>query len=153
MSTTKEILNEVKAVLEADSTLKVYVQKIELGLRRGIPQQDFPIIMVEPATVIEAYQAFPQIDAHFGIVVAGYTRAFDLEARLVGDANYKGILELEKDIKLALGLKYPTLNGQVIEFTFPRTEFGVSNELAEFPVRGVLIELDLHYRTQMDTRS
>jgi hypothetical protein len=111
MSTTKEILNEVKAVLEADGMLKVYVQKIELGLRRGIPQQDFPIIMVEPATVIEAYQAFPQIDAHFGIVVAGYTRAFDLEARLVGDANYKGILELEKDIKLALGLKYPTLNG------------------------------------------
>jgi len=153
MSTTRDMLIEVRNVLAADATLASYVQKFELGLRRGIPPQDFPIIMVEPATVTEAYPAFPQVDAQFGIVVAGYTRAFDLEARLVGDANYKGILELEKDIKLALGLTYPTLNGRVIEFTFPRTEFGVSNDLAEFPARGVLIDMTLHYRTQLDTRS
>ena len=153
MSTTKEMLNEVKAVLSADATLVSYVQKFELGLRRNIPEQDFPIIMIEPATITETYPAFPQVDARFGLVIAAYTRAWDVDVRIIGDTNYKGIVDLEKDIKLALGLKYPTLNGKVLEFTLPRTEFGLTEELAAFPARGVLIDMELHYRTQLDTRT
>jgi len=155
MSTTKTILNQLKTTLSADPTLSAagYIQKVELGLRAMIPEQDFPLIMIEPDAINENAQAFPQIDGHFIVLIAAYTRVFDVETQMVGDANYKGVLDLEKDIKLALGLQYPTLNGTVLEFTFPKTEFVVRQDMAKFPVRGVLIQVDLHYRTRLDTRT
>ncbi len=153
MSVTLDILNQVKTVLSNDATLKAYVQRFELGARRNIAKSDYPIILIEPGTQTESYIAYPKVDGHFIVTVVGYTHVYDIEVQMTGDANYKGVLQMENDIKLALGAKYPTLNGTVIEFTFPRTEFGVRHDLAEFPVRGVAIDVDLHYRTQLDTRT
>lgn len=154
MSTTKAILQQVQTVLKADATLSAYVgTRVHLGLRRNVGELDFPVIFLEPDVIAEDYPAYPKVDANLSILLAAYTRSFDLDSQLVGDANYKGVLDLEKDIKAALGATYPTLNGTVIEFTFPRTEFGVREDLAQFPVRGITIQVDLHYRTQLDTRT
>lgn len=154
MSTTKAILQEIQTVLKADATLKTYVgDRIHLGIRRNVADLNFPVIFLEPDVIAEVYPAFPKVDGNLSILIAAYTRSIDLDSQLIGDVNYKGVLDLEKDIKLALGLTYPTLNGTVIEFTFPRTEFGVREDLSSFPVRGITIQVDLHYRTQIDTRT
>lgn len=158
MSTTKAILQEIQTVLKADATLKAatYVSdRVYLGSRRNAADLSFPLIFVEPDGTSEVVPAYPKVDGTLRVLLACYTRAIDLDAQLVGDANYKGILELEKDVKAALGAKYPDLGvaGLTIEFTFPRTEFGVREDLAAFPVRAVLIEMELHYRTDLAART
>ncbi len=155
MTTTKAILNQVKSTLAADPTLSTnYMKQFYLGMRANIPEQDFPLVMLDVMAVNEAYPNFPTVDGHFLMLVAAYTRVFDADAQLIGDANYKGVLDLENDVKLAFGLQYPTLGlTGLMEFTFPKTEFVVRDDMAKFPVRGVLIQVDLHYRTRLDTRT
>lgn len=158
MSTTKAILQEIQTVLKADATLKAdsYVKdRVYLGVRHNVSDLSFPVIFIEPETITEVVPAYPKIDGTLRVLLACYTRTLDLDAQLVGDANYKGILELEKDVKAALGAKHPDLGvaGLTIEFTFPRTEFGVREDLASFPVRGVVIDMELHYRTDLTART
>ncbi|GEM_PF-1503084 len=158
MATAKQVLNQVKTTLDADATLavstKAYIQRIDLGLRRGIARADFPCIQIEPAMLTEAAVAYPNLDCHLLVHIIAYTQVFDIPTLLKGDANYKGVLDLEQDIKKALGALFPTLGlTGLIEFTFPRTEFTISDNVAEFPVRGVIIDMDCHYRTTLDTRT
>lgn len=158
MATAKQVLNQVKATLDADSTLavstKAYIQRIDLGIRRGLARADFPCIQLEPATQTELAVAYPNLDCHLLIHLVAYTHVFDLPTLLTGDSNYKGILDLEQDIKKALGAQFPTLGlSGLLEFTFPRSEFTISDNVAEFPVRGVIIDMDCHYRTDLGTRT
>lgn len=159
MATAKQVLNQVKTVLDADATLavatKAYIKRIDLGLRRGLAKADFPCIQIEPAVQTESVEPYPNVDAHLMLHIVAYTHVFDIPVLLTGDANYKGVLDLEQDIKKALGsYQFPTLGlSGLIEFTFPRTEFTISENVAEFPVRGVIIDMDCHYRTTLDTRT
>jgi hypothetical protein len=158
MATAKAVLNKVKAVLDADATLavstKAYIQRIDLGLRKGLARADFPCIQIEPGVQTEIAAAYPNLDCHLLLHVIAYTHVFDIPTLLTGDANYKGVLDLEQDIKKALGALFPTLGlTDLIEFTFPRTEFTISENVAEFPVRGVIIDMDCHYRTDLGTRA
>ena len=154
MSTTKAILQQVQTTLKADATLLAYVgDRVYLGQRRNLTDVDFPCIFLEPETIVEEYAAYPKIDGNLRILIAAFTRTHDLDAQLIGETTAKGILELEKDIKAALGAQYPTLNNTVIEFLFPRTEFGVREDLASSPVRALVIEMELHYRTDLAART
>lgn len=153
MSTTKAILEKVRDVLREDATLVDYLKaRVHLGDRKNVPDADFPIVFIEPESSDEEDVSYPEIDATLRILLAGYTRAFDLEAQVVGDANYKGILDLEKDIKHALGQDLE-LGGQALKVTFPRTDFGLREDLASQPVRTVLITVAVLYRTNLATRS
>ena len=153
MSTPKDIIQEIKSVLELDSTLKGYIQKFYLGMREGIPQQDFPVIMIEPASNSEAMLMTDVIENTLRVTIIAYTRAYDLAVQLEGDTNYKGITDLELDIKKALDAKWPTLNSKALMFNYTRSEFAIAENPTDFPVRGVFIDVDIRFRTTLTTRT
>ena len=153
MSTPKDIIQEIKLVLEADTVLKGYIQKFYLGIREGIPQQDFPVIMIEPASNTETQLMTDRIENTLRVTIIAYTRAYDLDVQLEGDSNYKGITDLELDIKKALDAKWPTLNDKALIFNYTRSEFAISENPTDFPVRGVFMDLDIRFRTTLTTRT
>ncbi len=153
MATPQAVYTQVRDTLKNAAGLS-YMKQVFDGLRRGVPAGDYPCLMLEPTTNLETPAAYPILDGHLHILIAAYMRDFDVDAQLLGDANYKGIFTLELDVKKALGAQYPTLGlSGLLEFEFPTTEYERRSDLAEFPVRGVLIEVDVHYRTQLDTRT
>jgi len=143
----EDIWNQVKSVLENDATLSSYVKAVYEGMRSRIPTA--PCIILEPVANREKDVSIPsRIEGVFTIMIFGVIRAYDVGKQIVGDADHKGILDMEQDIKKALGA-YPNLNGTCIYFEFPNTIF----DFSEYPIRRVDIELAVHYRQDFKTRA
>jgi len=143
----EDIWNQVKTILESDTTLSGYVKEVYEGMRSRIPNA--PCIILEPIQNTEKDVSLPErIESIFRIMIFGIIRAYDQGKQIVGDTENKGILDMEQDIKKALGA-YPDLNGTCIYFEFPDTRF----DFSEYPIRRVDIELAVHYRQDFKTRS
>lgn len=143
------ILSEVKNILENDTTLSSYVKIVFLGMRARIPDGQIPCIILEPIQDTETDISIPQqVEGVFRIMVFGTMMAYDMEKQIIGDETHKGILDMEQDIKKALG-QYPDLNGKCIYFEFPDTRF----DFSEYPIRRVDVELAAHYRQDFTNRT
>jgi len=153
MSTPKDVLTEVKSVLTADATLAGYVKRVVLGLREAVPDTDYPIIMIEPAQLGEEELMSDFADGLLRVTIVAYTKNWDIEGQLTGDANYKGVLDIENDIKKALAAVWPSLNGKAATFDFTQSEFAISDASSAFPLRGVFMDLDVRFRTSFSART
>jgi len=143
----EDIWNQVKSILKSDTILSGYVKEVYEGMRSRIPNA--PCIILEPLADPERDVSIPnEVEGTFRIMVFGIIRAYDQAKQIVGDATHKGILDMEQDIKKALG-QYPDLNGTCNYFEFPDTRF----DFSEYPIRRVDIELAVHYRQDFKTRT
>ncbi len=154
MSTPKELFNEVKAILAADSVLSTYVNRIYERERDNLNGSKRTVIMLEPSDVIEKSESYP-LEATFVLVITGYMLESDPE-RSINDGSRKKIMDLEQDIKNALR-PYYNLNGTCTAFKFSSSKFdikkyswGHKDRLRQPPVYGVEIYMNIGYVPTFD---
>jgi len=145
----ENIFNKVKLILENDVELKKYIKVIYAGTRDNIPINMFPVIILEPINSPEKSITMPHnTEITFTITIFGYIKIIDVDKQIVGDATLKGILDLDFDIKHALGA-YIDLSGECLYFEFPNTRFDFSS----FPFRGIEIDMAIKLRQSFVTRA
>lgn len=143
------IFNKVKTILETDTILKAYIKIVYAGTRDNIPLNNFPCIILEPITAPEESITMPHnTEITFTITIFGYIKIFDVDKQIVGDTILKGILDLDFDIKKALGA-YLDLDGTCLYFSFPNTRYDFNS----FPFRGVEIDIKVTLRQDFVTRA
>jgi hypothetical protein len=143
------IFNKIKSILEADTELKKYIKIVYAGTRVNIPLQNFPCIILEPIIAPEESITMPHnTEITFTITIFGYIKIFDVDKQIVGDTTLKGILDLDFDIKKALGA-YIDLDGTCLYFSFPNTRYDFNS----FPFRGVEIDIKITLRQDFVTRA
>jgi len=142
------IFNKVKSILEADTTLSTYIKKVYAGTRKDVPTNNFPCIFLEPTKAPEKPVTMPHgLEIGFTITIFGYIKIYDIDKQIVGDATTKGILDVNFDIKKALGAN-ETLDGECINFEFLDTRFTFDS----YPFRGVEIDMEVILRQNFVTR-
>ncbi len=149
MSTPKEIYNEVVSILRADATLGAYVDAIYERERDNIDEGRRAVVMVEPSEVWEIDSYWPSQEI-FVIALLGWIVEPDPD-KAISDGVTKQILDLEFDIKYALG-GYPGLNGLCDSFVFytskfdrRRRSYGAGASLRRPPLYGVEISMEVFY--------
>jgi len=145
MSKPADVLNQLKTILENSSDLS-YVKNVFLGYREGITQ--FPVIILEPMRIVESDDIYGRQELRFSVAIIGFISVKDKERQIVGDANYKGILDFENDIKKAISADR-TLGGYAIHTTFIETRY----EFVEYPVRGLAIDIEVRFRQDTEART
>jgi len=144
----EDIWNKIKIILEEDTVLGTYIKIIYSGTRDDIPVNMFPCLILEPANAPEEAVTMPHnTEINFTATIFGYIKIFDVDKQIVGDTTTKGILDLNFDIKKALGA-HIDLDGECLYFSFPDTRFDFSS----YPFRGVEIDIKITLRQNFVTR-
>jgi len=142
------IWNKVKSILEEDIELKKYIKVVYAGTRDDIKVNMFPVLILEPTNAPEEPVTMPHnTEINFTITIFGYVKVFDVDKQITGDATTKGILDLNFDIKKALG-GHIDLDNECLYFSFPDTRFDFSS----YPFRGVEIDMKITLRQSFVTR-
>lgn len=149
--TAKDIINEVQAILEANTSLSVYVKKVYQGVRVDIQDVNFPCIILEPVMNTEKIELDSNVlqRLYLKLSINAYVRVSKMDLQISGDSTHKGILDIENDIKKALSAFYPALNDQAIHFKFLQSQY----DIQRWPIRGVSIEIDFYYQQNILTRA
>ena len=143
------IWDKIKSILEADIELKKYIKIVYSGTRDNIPVNMFPCIILEPISAPEEAVTMPHnTEINFTITIFGYIKIFDTDKQIVGDDITKGILDLNFDIKKALG-GHIDLDNECLYFSFPNTRFDFNS----FPFRGVEIDMNIVLRQNFIDRT
>jgi len=144
----EDVWNKIKTILEEDIELKKYIKIVYSGTRDNIPVNNFPCIILEPTNAPEEAVTMPhKTEINFTATIFSYIKIFDVDKQIVGDATTKGILDLNFDIKKALGA-HIDLDGECLYFSFPDTRFDFSS----YPFRGVEIDMKITLRQDFVTR-
>jgi hypothetical protein len=108
------VYNAVISTLENNPILAKYIKYIFKGLRYDIEPDSLPCIMVEPVSNNEIEKDLNQIkDIWMGLDIIAYAYSIiDTNKAIVGDENYRGILDIENDIRACLQSSY-TLGNKV----------------------------------------
>jgi hypothetical protein len=140
------ILNAIQDQLQASTNLSyVSDSNILLGVRERIPL--FPCILIEPINLDETEFAYTKQRLTLSIAIMGYIQVTDMDKQFVGDANIKGILDIENDIKLALDSDR-TLAGNAMHVIIRNSVYDFVN----YPVRSVTINVDILLEQTKATR-
>lgn len=143
------IWEKIKSILEDDTTLATYIKVVYSGTRDNIPVNMFPVIILEPTNAPEEPITMPHnTEVSFTLTIFGYIKIFDVDKQIVGDATTKGVLDLNFDIKKALGA-HEDLDGECLYFSFPNTRFDFNS----YPYRGVEIDMNIILRQDFVTRA
>ncbi len=128
-----------------NSSHLTYIKNVFKGFRYNIEPESMPCIMVEPVSNNEIEQDLNQYKKiYLNLEIAAFTYCVsDPEKVIVGDANYKGILEIENDIRACLVSSY-SLGGNVIDIKFDISLFDRYED--KYPIRGVLIPIKILYQ-------
>jgi hypothetical protein len=103
---------------------------------------------LEPTNAPEEAITMPhKTEINFTLTIFGYIKIFDVDKQIVGDVTNKGILDLNFDIKKALGA-HIDLDGECLYFSFPDTRFNFNS----YPFRGVDIDIKITLRQNFVTR-
>lgn len=152
--TQEGIIAQVQAVLLNDPVLSTYVKKVFMGVRTSVPDTNYPCIILEP----DGNQESDEQDTNklqrltLKLLINAYVRVIiptQNDFQIIGDATHKGSMNIEKDIKVALGAVYPNLDGNCIWFKFINT----INDIQHWPIRGISIEVHFYYQQDYLTRS
>ena len=144
----ESIFNKVKSILEEDIELKKYIKVVYAGTRDNIPTNMFPVIILEPTNAPEESVTMPNgTEINFTVTIWAYVKIFDVDKQIVGDATTKGVLDVNFDIKKALGA-HIDLDEECLYFSFPDTRFDFSS----YPFRGVEIDMKITLRQSFVTR-
>jgi hypothetical protein len=146
--TPASILSAIQSILKNSSDLKyVADDSIMLGVRENVAI--FPAILIEPTTdkVITSDFAFEQ--RLLTVNVTAYVQVYDKDHQLVGDANTKGVLDVENDIRKALSSD-TTLGLQGVYDA--QLLFSV-HDFEQYPIRGFAINMEVHYKQDRLTRA
>jgi len=144
----EDIWNKIKTILEGDDVLSTYIKIVYPGTRDNIPVNNFPCIILEPTNAPEEPVTMPHnTEINFIVTIWAYVKIFDVDKQIVGDDTTKGVLDVNFDIKKALGA-HIDLDGECLYFSFPNTRF----DFDSYPFRGVGIDMKITLRQNFVTR-
>lgn len=141
------IWQELKSTLENNPTLKDYVKIVFDGVRYNVEPDSCPCIMIEPVLNNEIetdMNQFKRIWFHVDIYAISSNVLDGFDKTIVGGRDYKGVLDIENDIRACLQSSY-TLGDNVYDVQFDPTEFARLDEL-KYPVRALVIPARILYR-------
>ena len=138
------VFNQVVTTLEGNDTLSEYVKNVFKSFRYNVEPSSMPCIYVDVAMNNEIQQ---EIHTHkklwLGLKIIAYTHNLTQpDKAVVGDEDYKGVLDIENDIRACLQSSY-TLGDKVIDIKFEPTVF---YDFKEFPYRGFEIPINVLYQ-------
>ena len=139
------IYNQLITTLENNATLSKYINNVFKGVRYNIEPASMPCIMVEPVQNNETEQdlnEYKKLYFSCDIVALTYC-ASDMDKAIVGNDVYKGVLDIENDIRACL-IASNTLGDRVIDIRFDPTSFDQYED--KYPVRGLLIPIRILYQ-------
>lgn len=141
------VWNKLKTTLEGSPILNGYIKVVFEGRRFDIEPNSLPCIMLEPTFNHEVIREVNNVaEIEMGVDVYAFSSAnhHEFNKTIVGDYNYKGILDIENDIRQVLSSSY-NLGGNVID-TRPETSEFDQIDFDKYPVRGVRIPLRIKFK-------
>lgn len=116
------------------------------GVREGMTK--FPMLIVEDGPDREEEYVYPVQRLKYTIFITGIIQVYDMDKQFVGDANIKGIKDIENDIYLALD-EDPTLSGKCIHMRSVGRDPG---DIADFPYRSFTINVEILFQQTKNVR-
>lgn len=132
-----------------------YIKKVFQGMRYGITHMSMPCIMLEPTGNNELLEKrdmnqWKDVLLSVDIIVATYAIT-NPDKSIVGDDNYKGVLDIENDIRATLTSSSSLANNNVLDIRIQPTVFGEDARITDtkYPARVMVIPIEIMYR-QLD---
>jgi len=136
----ESIFNKVKEILSGI----FYIKAIYDGDRPSNFRGSFPNITLEiVSNTTEEVEENNQRINLFRMMIAGAILVDDFNKQIVGDESFKGILDVERDIKSALFSFYPDLEGNCLYFSLSTVSYST---LESGNGRVIFIQADFYYR-------
>lgn len=138
------VFNKVVSTLEGNDTLSEYIKHVFKSYRYNIEPDAMPCIFVDIASNNDIQQ---EINTYkkiwLGLKIIAYTyNITQPDKAIVGDDDYKGVLDIENDIRACLQASYQ-LGCAAIDIKFDPTVF---YDFKEFPYRGFEIPIKVLYQ-------
>lgn len=137
------------STLENNPTLSGYIKYIFQGVRSDIGTDSLPCIMLEPVSngeILREANNYKEVSMSLDLFAISSNNYNEFEKVIVGDENYRGILDIDNDIKECLQASY-TLGDSVIDVQWDETLFDdAAGFISKYPVRGLMIPLRIRYR-------
>lgn len=141
------VWNNLKDTLNNNPTLSGYIKFVFEGRREDIEPESLPCLMLEPTQDLEIIKEYNQVkDVQLSVDIFGFSsnNFHEFPKTIVGDANYKGVLDIANDVRACLQASY-SLGGTVIDIKFDPTLFDLI-DVEKYPVRGFVMPVKIHYR-------
>jgi hypothetical protein len=141
------VWNQLVSTLENNPALSDYIKMVFEGRRYNIEPESLPCIMLEPVRNNETETDFNQVkDILLSVDIFAFSsnNPHEFKRTIVGGQDYKGILDIENDIRACLASSY-TLGDNVIDIRCEPTVFDAL-DIGKYPVRGLLIPIKILYR-------
>ena len=139
------VFNQVVDTLKGNDTLSAYVKNVFKSFRFNVEPDSMPCIYVD--IVGNNNPNRPSINTQEEIwltlkIIAYTYNITQPDKAVVGDDDYKGVLDIENDIRACLQSSY-TLGNRVIDTKCDPTVF---YDFKEFPYRGFEIPVKILYQ-------
>ena len=146
-STQALALTALKTQLENSNNL-TYIKKVYEGVRED--KTFLPCIILEPIRTNEEFTGYPIVNVNFRVQIFAIMQVFNADKQLVGDTKTKGILDIENDIKKAIGEDF-TLGGSsgIETVNFIETVY----DFHDYPRRAVSIDVEIEFKQNVNTRT
>lgn len=141
------VWTQLATTLQNNPTLAGYIKQVFQGRRYEVEPDSLPCIMIEPTENGNIQLEMNEVqNIYLNVDVYAFSshNIHDFNKTIVGGAEYKGILDIENDIRACLSSSYD-LGGKVIDIKFEPTVFD-QLELGKYPVRGMLLPIRILYR-------
>lgn len=142
-----DIWKQLVSTLQQNPALSDYIKYVFQGQRFNIEAESLPCLMLEPIRNNEIEKDYNQVqNLFFNVNIFAFSsmNVQEFDKTIVGDSDYKGILDIENDIRACLSSSY-TLGDTVIDIQFEPTVFD-QLDFGKYPVRGLLIPIKILYR-------
>jgi len=137
------LFTQLVSTLESNQTLKKYVKYVFKGVREGIGNESMPCLIIEPTKdgeIAEELNTYSKV--YCNIDVVGYVyNVSEPDKQIVGDADYKGIVDFAQDVRACLQSSN-TLGDRCIDIRLEPTLF----DFSEYPIRGFRVPIRILYQ-------
>ena len=147
MSVAASAFNNIVSTLDLNESLAVYVKHVYSGFRINMDPDSLPYICVEPTQNNEIHKNMNQYkDIFLNVDIISFSYCpTNSEQTVVGNANYRGILDIENDIRACLQSSN-TLGDTVIDIQLDPTVFDMPDIQKKYFIRGMVIPAKILYR-------
>ena len=145
MTTPAQAITALRAQLQDSDNLS-YIKKVYDGVRKD--NTLLPCIVLEADENNETFTGYPIVNLVFRGFIFCFIQVHNKDKQLVGDTKTKGILDVENDIKKAIGEDF-TLGGVVETVNFGRTIY----DQRYYPRRAVVLEAHIEFKQNVNTRT
>ena len=139
----ESIITEVKSKLETDITLKAYIKVVYIGSRGSVWKTLFPNIIIEPIDNTSIYQDNGTKESTLTLLIVGAQMVNNPEYQIIGKGTFKGVMDMEADIKSVFTPLFPDLGCECLSFMLSTIGY-YTNETGQ--IRSVSIEAKFIYR-------